>query len=130
MPGVPIAVAVDVQHAWRPWPHVGDRGALFYRPDGLTVDEVSLASGYAAATVAELERAGAVVLRNRPPAGPLTGPYSRRGDYAGGGGARSYLACHVNAGRGGFARVSSIQPRAAGAPPNPPPAPAVSHNLF
>lgn len=98
-----LTVAVDVQHLYRSGQHAGDRGAEFTLANGTHTDEAAATLGYGAALAAALEGLGARVLRNR--SGLPDGPYSARQRAARDAGALIYLACHVNAGGGGYGVV-------------------------
>ena len=100
---VGLRVAVDVQHLYREGQHAGDHGSTFTLEGGGKIAEAQAAVAYAQALVAWLRARGAAVLTNEPAAGILTGPYSRRNAAALSWGAGAYLACHVNAGGGGYA---------------------------
>ena len=95
-------VAVDVQHVYREAPHKGDVGTIFDLGARGKVAEAQAATSYAQALVAWLQSRGASVLTNQPAVGILTGPYQRRHEAANAWGAQAYLACHVNAGGGGY----------------------------
>jgi len=108
-------VVVDVQHAFRGGRHANDRGAVFVRSNGLKVSEVDLALEYAKAIADELRSRGrAEVLVNNPSTGLFCGPYQRRQESANRMGAAAYLACHVNAGRGSYARIGFTAARSIG----------------
>jgi N-acetylmuramoyl-L-alanine amidase len=114
-----MRVAIDVQHAFKPWPLQNDRGAVFRLQDGTHVTEFSLAWQYATALAETLERAGHQVLRNAPGAQfPLTGWYSARARQAAAWRAQLYLACHVNAGGGSYALLSTAQDMSVDVPPS------------
>lgn len=97
-------IALDVQHSGRGGIHAGDRGARFTNHAGGVAWESELAAAYARAARHELEAAGATVLTNGP--NNLAGPYQARQREAGAWGAVAYLALHVNAGGGSYARAS------------------------
>lgn len=106
-----LRVALDVQHLFRP-AHPNDRGAIFRTSRGTLASEGELALGYTAAARRELERNNALVFTNHPltvanKTPHLVGPYSRRALDAELLEADVYLACHVNAGAGKYARCSS-----------------------
>lgn len=98
-------VVLDVQHAFRGFPHAKDRGARFVDALGAVYWEADLATRYAAAAAAHLIAAG-VEVRTQSHDLPnlLRGPYSRRASEAAQLGADLYVACHVNAGGGRYAR--------------------------
>lgn len=99
-----------MQHLYRAdRPH--DRGATVRLPDGTTISEAELATGYAAHVAAELEARGARLLRNDPVRGIMVGHYSQRTRTASAWGAHVYLACHVNAGGGRYARAYGVGAR-------------------
>lgn len=105
-----LRVAIDVQHLYRP-DRPRDHGATVRLANGTTITEAELATGYAGHAAAELEARGALVLRNDPARGVLVGHYSSRARAASSWGARVYLACHVNAGGGDYARAYGVGSR-------------------
>lgn len=105
-----LRVAVDVQHLYRK-SHPRDRGACFTLAGGFKVDEAEAATRYALALTAWLAARGADVLTNASPA--LRGEYPERNEVAKHWGAHVYLACHLNAGRGSYARLEYIAGAAA-----------------
>lgn len=98
-------LVLDVQHLYRDAPHAGDRGARFTLGDGTHVWEAAAATLYASAAAAWLRAHGATVYTNDPVLGTLVGPYSRRQAAANALGVHAYIACHVNAGGGSYARA-------------------------
>lgn len=108
-----LRVAVDVQHLYRA-SHPNDRGTIFKLVGGTTVAEAALATGYAQALAEHLRARGATVFVNNPATGMLCGYYSTRNRQAAGLGVHAYLACHVNAGRGGYALLEYMDPQAPG----------------
>lgn len=111
-----LKVAVDVQHLYKfDKPH--DQGSVFH-VGGLTWTEAHAATLYAQGLTAWLTARGAQVLVNDPAHGILVGPYGRRQRAAMAWGAHAYLACHVNAGGGDYARceVMRVEP---GTPQSP-----------
>jgi N-acetylmuramoyl-L-alanine amidase len=105
-----LTVAVDVQHAYRTGPHARDRGALFHTPNRTKVYEADCAHLYALALGETLASWGATVISNDPMAGILVGAYGTRQAQAAARGALCYLACHMNAGGGSYARVDIVAP--------------------
>lgn len=103
-----LKVVVDVQHLYRTGLHARDRGAIFTLPDRTRVAEASLATSYAFALCETLSTAGASVLTNDPLRSILVGPYSARHTAAMAWKANLYLACHVNAGGGRYARLVGL----------------------
>lgn len=99
-----LRIAVDVQHLYRR-SHAGDRGAVFTLPNGTHVTEAHAATQYAGALASELRAGGADVLTNDATAGVLVGDYWTRNRQAAAWRAHAYLACHVNAGGGRYART-------------------------
>jgi N-acetylmuramoyl-L-alanine amidase len=96
-----LRVVVDVQHLYRP-AKPNDRGSVFTLANGTKTTEGTAAFTYATSLVAWLEERGARVMTNEPARGILVGPYSRRHRAADAWDAHAYLACHVNAGGGGY----------------------------
>jgi N-acetylmuramoyl-L-alanine amidase len=119
-----LRLAVDVQHLYKPAPHDRDRGAVFTLPGGLTVAEAQLATLYAQALIMWLHARGAMVLANAPAVGQLMGSYNHRNLEAFKWGAHAYLACHVNAGGGGYALSEYVAGTSGGAL-----AMAINHSL-
>lgn len=101
-----LRVVLDVQHAFRGGRHVRDRGAVFRRRSGLSVTEVELALAYSATVAAQLRAQGAEVFENDPSGGTMVGSYLERAMATRAIRAHAYLACHVNAGGGDYARCS------------------------
>jgi N-acetylmuramoyl-L-alanine amidase len=100
-----LKVAVDVQHLFRTGARARDRGAEFVLvASGAHVNEGDLALLYAQALALGLSNRGAALLAP----GVLTGPYSARNRRANLWGAHAYLACHINAGRGNYARTEHM----------------------
>lgn len=97
-----LKVVLDVQHLYRTGIHAGDRGTIFHMEGGAHVAEADLALHYAQVAMVALRGWGATVLTNEPAQGILVGPYSRRQAAAMVLGANCYVACHVNAGDGGY----------------------------
>jgi N-acetylmuramoyl-L-alanine amidase len=103
-----LRVAVDVQHLYKT-DAPQDRGAIFELPGGFRVAEAQAATTYAQACVAWLSARGATVLTNHLARLELIGSYYRRLKQAEKWGARAYLACHINAGRGSYAALEYPQ---------------------
>lgn len=102
-----LRVAVDVQHLYRTdRPH--DQGTLYVLPDHTHITEGQAATVYAAALAGQLVEWGAETLTNDPARGILTGTYPERNRAADAWGAHVYLACHVNAGGGSYARAEAM----------------------
>jgi N-acetylmuramoyl-L-alanine amidase len=104
-----LRVAVDVQHLFKPPPHSADRGT-YYRlaATGAHVYEADCALLYAHALAHMLRGRGAQVMENDPAHAVLTGSYARRNAAATAWHADAYLACHLNAGGGGYALTESL----------------------
>lgn len=100
-----LKIVVDVQHLYRSGIHRGDRGTVFRHPDGTTSIEADMATHYALTLADALRSRGATVWSNDPGAKMLIGPYWSRTAQAMALGADVYLACHVNAGGGSYARA-------------------------
>jgi N-acetylmuramoyl-L-alanine amidase len=110
-----LTVAIDVQHLYRSGIHARDQGTIYTLPNGTHISEAHCATIYAGSAASFLRRQGAHVLTNNPQIGLLCGPYSRRNSQANAKGAGlaqvdAYLACHVNAGGGDYARLESMSP--------------------
>jgi len=104
-----LRVAVDVQHLFRPTPRAQDRGARYVlAASGAHVNEADLVLLYAQSLSTALERGGAQVLTNRPTTLTLVGTYGDRNLAAASWGAHAYLACHMNAGGGSYARTEHM----------------------
>jgi len=99
-----LRVAVDVQHLYKS-SNPADRGAVFELTGGFHLAEAQAATVYAQALCAWLKARSAKVLTNEPARSVLVGSYYRRQKEAESWGADAYLACHVNAGRGSYARL-------------------------
>lgn len=97
-----LRVAVDVQHIYRAGDRAGDWGATYALANGTHASEAAAALLYAAGIRAWLRARGATVLTNDPLHGILVGSYPQRNRAADAWRADLYLACHVNAGRGGY----------------------------
>jgi N-acetylmuramoyl-L-alanine amidase len=105
-----LKVAVDVQHLYkRDAPR--DQGSLYSILGGGKVTEAHCTTIYAGALVAALKGWGAEVLVNDPAHGVFVGSYPVRNAAALHWGARVYLACHLNAGRGSYALVEMMAPQ-------------------
>lgn len=102
-----LRVVVDVQHLYRP-AKPNDRGAVFTLADGTKTTEASAVLIYAAALKSWLESHGARVMTNDPASGVLVGPYSRRNKAADVWNTHAYLACHLNAGGGGYSLMEHM----------------------
>lgn len=97
-------IAIDVQHLYRS--HLPlDKGAVYTLANGQRVTEAWAATLYADAMATWFRSRGAEVLTNSTRLGTLIGYYSRRQTEAMTWRADVYLACHVNAGRGSYARA-------------------------
>lgn len=104
-----LRVAVDVQHLWKPPPHDRDRGARYTLANGTHWNETDAALAYAQALVTGLRGRGARVLTNLT-GGAMTGYYTARNTVAQQWGVNAYLACHVNAGGGGYTLTEHLGP--------------------
>lgn len=109
---VGLNVAVDVQHLYKPKPHQFDRGTRFVLANGTGIFEAQAATVYASSLVAWSRARGARVLTNDPNnrdhLPQLVGSYPSRNREADKWGADVYLACHVNAGSGHYARTEYL----------------------
>lgn len=103
-----LRIAVDVQHLYRDGQHAGDRGSIYTLQNGNHVAEADAALSYAHALRDYLAARSAKVLTNQPDMGVLVGPYSKRNQAAAAFGVHAYLACHVNAGGGSYARCEYL----------------------
>lgn len=102
-----LRVVVDVQHLYRP-NKPRDRGSVYTLIDGTTTTEGSAVVVYAGALRHFLEERGATVLTNDPTHGILIGPYSTRHRAVNTWKPHAYLACHLNAGGGGYALMEHM----------------------
>lgn len=96
-----LRVVVDVQHLYRASkPH--DKGSEYVLANGTHIAEANAARVYADGLCDWLRERGVAVLTNDPTTSILTGFYSSRNRAAHAFAAHAYLACHLNAGRGGY----------------------------